>query len=171
MIDNEEEKQGQDPYKEAAKSGDKKEAIDYFAQEADTNPARQVESPEEDEDGHRTLTQVEEESPTDSDLKTTLKRLFPKYSDPTINEVAQAVMVARVFPDTILDRIYLTVVAIVERQETNDEEIDVMMTINLVTTAFEIGLDAKGRADAIELHASAAETENLESLGKSMGAF
>lgn len=158
---------------------------DIFPEVSETNPARDVELPEEEEhqssgNGHRTYAQAEEESPTDSDLKATLKRLFPKYADYYINQVAQAVMVARIFPDTILDRIYLTVTSVLENQEVrieqqiaNKEEepevMDVQMTIDLVTTAYEIGLDAKGRIDAIELAGSAKEAEELESLSRSMG--
>ncbi len=137
----------------------------------DEEPDRDV--PEDDGEvivRQKTLTQVEEESPTDSDLKITLRRLFPRYANKYIDAVAQAVMVARIFPDTILDRIYLTVVSIVERMEVDEVlDIDVMEVINLVTTAFEIGLDAKGRIDAIELHGSAREAEEVENVGRNMG--
>jgi len=162
------------------------EKKDIFPEVSETNPAREVDIPVEEEpqssgNGHRTYAQAEDESPTDSDLKATLKRLFPKFDDPFVNEVAKAVMVARIFPDTILDRIYLTVVSVLENQEVRIEKqvakgeetetMDVMMTINLVTTAFEIGLDAKGRIDAIELQGAAKEAEELESLSRSMGEF
>ncbi len=140
------------------------EKKDIFAENADVLPDREVALPEEYEEpsgnGHKTLTDVEEENPQDSDLKTTLRRLYPKFTNPIINAVAQAVMVARIFPDTILDRIYLTVVAVVEKMENDGEKnIDVMMIINMATTAFEIGLDAKGRIDAIEIHGSSRESE------------
>lgn len=146
---------------------------DLFERMADTKFERDVLMPEDDEepseDGHRSYSDAEAESPTDSDLKTTLKRMFPKFADPYINEVAQAVMIARITPDTILDRIYLTVIAIIEKQEVDSVDVDVMMTINLVTTAFEIGLDAKGRIDAIELAGSAKEAEELAGLSRTMG--
>jgi len=148
------------------------EKKDIFAENADILPERAVDIPEEDEmpsgNGHKSLTDVEEENPQDSDLKTTLRRLYPKFTDPAINSVAQAVMVARIFPDTILDRIYLTTISIIEKQAIRHEDIDVMMTMNMVTTAFEIGLDAKGRIDAIEIHGAARESEDTEGMGRSL---
>lgn len=142
---------------------------DIFPLVPDEQPDREV--PEDEGDGqHKTLTQAEEESPTDSDLKITLRRLFPRFANKYIDSVAQAVMIARIFPDTILDRIYLTVVSIVEKMEVDGvPDIDVMEIINLVTTSFEVGLDAKGRIDAIELHGSARESEEFENVGRGMG--
>jgi hypothetical protein len=48
-----------------------------------------------------------------------------------------------------------------------DDQIDLMLIINLVTTAFEIGLDSKGRVDAIEMHGSR-ESDDLEKLANAL---
>ncbi len=156
MADRPEEKEQPDP---------------FFPLTPSEEPDRDVPDDEDDSgNGHKSLTEAEQEAPTDSDLKITLRRLFPRFANKYIDTVSQAVMVARIFPDTILDRIYLTVVAIVEKMEVDEEEIDVMEIINLVTTAFEIGLDAKGRIDAIELHGSARESElESEGIGSRLG--
>ncbi len=144
-----------------------KEAQEMFRQKSTTVPARKVVIP--DNKRNQSLDSVDDDIGQDSDLKATLKRLFPRFTDDRINPVAQAVMVGRVAPDTILDRIYLTVWSIVDTYEPWDTEMDFWLIVNLVTTAFEIGLDSKGRVDAIELH-GAREDEELGKIADYMQA-
>jgi len=79
-------------------------------------------------------------------------------------------MVGRVLHDTMLDRVHLTVDDIVMNwDELEDGQLHFMYILNVVTTAFEIGLNSKGREDAIQLHGVAHETEELEKLADRVG--
>lgn len=122
-----------------------------------------------DDETHKPLDQAEAESPNQTDLQATLKRLFPHFKHKYIDSVAQAAMVARIAPDIFLDMHYLTVTSVVEEMECDGEEIDVQSVINLVYAALSIGLDGKGRIDALELAGSQRETEELEKLSKGLG--
>lgn len=117
---------------------------------------------------HRSVMEVESESPNLTDLQATLKYLIPKFADEEINKLAQAIMVARVFPDTYLDRMFLTVVSLVEGHKSKDN-IDVMMIINLVDSIFSIGLDGKGRIDIIEVMGKTSASDELEGIKQGIG--
>ncbi len=148
-----------------------KEAEELFNQKAVLVPSRPVVIP----DGKHTksLGEAEDELGQESDLKAVLKRLFPKFPEDVLNKAVravEAVMVGRVSPDTMLDRIYLTVFDIVDSYDPLDLEMDFWSIVNLVTTAFEIGLDSKGRVDAVEVYGkSAKEEEGLERIASMMG--
>ncbi len=116
--------------------------------------------------GHKSLTEAED-SPNITDLQATLKRLFPTFEDDEINKI-KSVMVARIAPDTFMPLLKMTIVSILESHE-EDENIDVMSTINLVNAILTIGLEGKGRVDAISLAGAAREAEELESVSKSLG--
>lgn len=94
-------------------------------------------------------------SPNDSDLIATLKKLLPAFPASLVQEVGQAVlqsiMVSRVFPESYLDRMYLTVVSIIEAHKYDSEPPDVMMIINIVDVAFSIGYDGKTRVELLIL--------------------
>lgn len=141
---------------------------DIFDETADLNPEREVDLPEDEIKKGKSLSDAESETANLTDLQATLKYLIPKFSDGEINKLAQGVMVARVFPDTYLDRMFLSVESLVEHHEVNKPEdpIDVMMIINLVDSIFSIGLDGKGRVDVIEVMGKASMTEELENLNK-----
>ena len=144
-----------------------KEAELIFKKRAVTSPKLQVNIPEVNQP--KSLEEAEDESGLDSDLKATLKRLFPKFPIRILNQVAQAVMVGRVLHETMLDRIHLTVISVVEDwDEKEDGELSVQAVIDMTTTAYEIGLDSKGRVDAIELHSSQNEQDNLERLASNI---
>ncbi len=147
---------------------EEKKTEDYFSRTAELSPEREIEIPEEEEH-HRSLLEVEEETPGATDLQVTLKRLYPKFENEIINMVAVAVMVGRVSPDTFLPRIRMTWMSIMKTVFARRLNADPMMVLNLVTTAFEIGLDGKGRIDAIELAGAAKESEDLERMSKSLG--
>ncbi len=148
-----------------------REAEKIFSDKAVLTPARPVVIP----DGRqaKSLGEAEDELGQESDLKAVLKRLFPKFPESVLNQAVRAVesvMVGRVAPDTMLDRIYLTVYDIVDSYDPRDLSMDFWSIVNLVTTAFEIGLDSKGRVDAIEVHgATSKEEEGLERIASYMG--
>ena len=144
-----------------------REAEEIFKQSSASNARLHVMLPEVK--SAKSFSEVEDDTGLESDLKTTLKRLFPKFPIRRLNSVASAIMVARVLPETMIPRINLTVMSIVEDWDNEvDGELFVMDIQNMVTTAFEIGLDSKGRVDAIEVHGSSQENENLERLASGM---
>jgi hypothetical protein len=103
-------------------------------------------------------------------MQATLQRLFPKFKDKYIDEIASAVMVARISPDVFLDMIYLTVTDIVEDMDAEGEpDISVQAIINKVYATFSIGLEGKGRVDAISLAGAARESAELDAVSKSLG--
>ena len=139
-----------------------KEAKDAFKARASLLPSRKVDIPEQRRG--RSMNEAESDIGEATDLQASLKRLFPKFSIQAINTAASAVMVGRVLPETMLDRIHLTVTAIVEDwDEEKGGACPIMQIINMVTTAFEIGVDSKGRLDVVELH-NATSNEDLEKL-------
>lgn len=114
----------------------------------------------------KSMEESEETHDGESDLKLALKRMFPTFPIAILNTIAKAVMVGRILPDNMLDRINLTVTDLVQRldEQIMNQEVSVMEVINLVTTAYEIGLNSKGRIDVIEMYGSAKENEKLEKL-------
>lgn len=138
-----------------------------FEEQATLAPRRNVKLPEVK--AQKSFSESEEESGQDSDLKSTLRRLFPRFPYAIVNRVCSAVMVGRVLHDSMLDRVHLTVTEIVEDWDEKEYgELHFMEVLNMVETAFEIGLDSKGRVDAIELHGKASESESLEKLASKL---
>ena len=129
-------------------------------------PEREVDVGEGEE--HKSLAEKEAESPNLTDLQTSLKRLFPKFQDIEIDKIAQASMVARIFPDTYMPLLRMTVISLLEKHAPT-EDIDIIGTISLVNAAMSIGLDGKGRIDALELAGSAKDSEEIERLSKGLG--
>jgi len=145
------------------------EAEAMFDKMAETLPARKINIPV-NTSGGRSLGEAEDDEGSPSDLQATLKRLFPKFPERILNLICASVMVGRVLHDTMLDRVHLTVDDIVMNWDTEtDGQLHFMYLLNAVTTAFEIGLDSKGREDAIQLHGVAHETEELEKLADRVG--
>lgn len=109
-----------------------------------------------------------ENTVNDTDLKTTLKRLFPQFSNKTFDIVAQSIMVARITPEIFLDAMRLTVNSVVEEMELEGEDINFQSVVNMIYAAFSIGLDGKGRIDILEVAGAAKETEELDKLSKQL---
>lgn len=133
---------------------------EFFSEVASTSPVRKVDLP--DLGGAMKSRSEAEEEPADlSDLKATLNRLFPRFAVDKIDRVARSAMVARISPDVFQDIIGLTVTDVVEmwnEDEDADGELDVQEVINLVYFAFSIGLDGKGRLDAIQIFSNVTES-------------
>jgi len=113
-----------------------------------------------------------ENSPDISDLQVTLKYLFPDFKDTILAKVTQSVrsiMFSRVTPDMILAQMALTITSIVDRMDAYKEDIDVQAIINMVSTAFEIGLEGRGRAEIVQLYGAQKEAAELEAVTKGLG--
>ena len=145
----------------------RKQSEELYNKFANNLPPREQDD-EDLDDSENTLEESEASASDQSDLKATLQRLFPRFADDAVDRVAQAIMVARVHPESYLDQIYLTVLSILRRYDPR-QRVDVMGTINMVTSAFSIGLDGKGRIDAIEIHGSAKEESELEKIASQFG--
>jgi len=116
---------------------------------------------------HKTLEEKMDEKPDLSDLQSTIRSLFPEFTEDEMNELARIVMVARIAPDVFSDLIYLNTVSLLQKSDPL-KPIDVTGTLTKVYGLFSVGLDGKGRIDQIELHGSAKEEKELEKLGRSL---
>jgi hypothetical protein len=163
--ENEEFKAKFDEAKEKERKSKEAEAI--FEANALTKPKLKVEIPESRRSA--SFSESEDSLGNPSNLQVILKRLFPTFPYKVLNQTCQAVMVGRILPDVMLNRIKLTVIAIVEEwDEEEDGWINIQAIIDMVTTAYEIGLNSKGRVDAVEVNTGVKETEELEKLANSM---
>jgi len=110
-----------------------------------------------------------ENSPNTTDMQAVLQRLFPKFKDKYIDEIASVIMVADIAPDVFLDMIYLTVTDIVEEMDADGEDISVQAIINKIYAVFSIGRERRGRIDSIQLAGAAREAAELENVAKGLG--
>ncbi len=108
------------------------------------------------------------ESPNETDLGRTLRRLFLKFPIEIVDHVAQAVMVAGLAPDVFKDFIYLTVTWIVEKLDAEGADFDVQEVIDLVYCACSIGLDRMGRIDIVKVVGAVNEAD-VERVSRSLG--
>jgi hypothetical protein len=90
-----------------------------------------------------------------------------------LKTVCKSVMVGRVLYDSMLDRVNLTVTSIVDTWDNRpielggDGRLDFQLILDCVTVAYEIGLDSKGRVDAIE-GLGASESKQLNDIANSI---
>jgi len=106
--------------------------------------------------------QAENLSPNDSDLESTLKRLFPSFDDVDIQRVAQVIMLGRVFPDNFSTKVYL-IVSNLAIKHYNDPTFDVISTMMIVEGLCQIGLEGKGRVEAVIVSGNTKEVAEQES--------
>lgn len=125
-----------------------------------TEPDRgdEIEIPD---DVPKSASQAENMSPNDSDLQTTLKRLFPTFDDSDINRIAQVIMLGRVFPDNFSEKVRLIVVGIALKHY-NDPAFDVIQTMMIIEGIAQIGLDGKGRVETVVVSGNAREQVEQE---------
>ncbi len=142
---------------------------DIYRKMAIREPERQIEIdlPKSEGGGHKSLTEAED-SPNITDLQSMLRQLAPKFDNEEIDRVAKAVMVARIAPDTFMPLLKLTIISILEAHE-EDEDIDVMSTINIVNAIMTIGLEGKFRVEICQLAGAVRESQELENVSKSLG--
>ncbi len=87
-------------------------------------PEQEVELEELGEDEGRSLSEVEEETPHQSDLQSVLKYLHPRYRDKRLNELLQSAMASRVFPDNFWAKHRLLVTTLVEEYAEEGKDVD-----------------------------------------------
>ena len=109
----------------------------------------------------QSASETEGTSPNDSDLQTTYKALLPKLKQPDINEMLQLFMVSRIFPDTYLNKKFLTVMSIKRRHP----EIPIMDIENYVDSAMSIGYMGKARVEIVIVQGRAGSPEESEDNG------
>ena len=141
-------------------------ADDTFAKMVTEEPDRE-ELEEELDLNIRSASQQEESSPNDSDLESTLKRLFPTFDNPEIKQVAQIIMLGRVFPENFSIKVYLLVTSIAMRHY-NDPDFDVILTMMTIEGICQVGLEGKGRVEAVIISGNTKEQAEQES---SKGSF
>jgi hypothetical protein len=122
----------------------------------------------------KSMDEEEETGVNDTDFEKFLRKLFPVFPFKKLKTVCAAVMVGRVLYDSMLDQINLTVSSIVEDwddrpiDEGGDGVLHFQTLLDLVTVAYQIGLDSKGRVD-IQEGLGAAETRKLSDVANQFG--
>ena len=99
--------------------------------------------------------ETEGTSPNDSDLQTTYKALLPKLKQADINELMQLFMVSRIFPDTYLNKKFITVMSLKRRHP----EIPIMDLENYVDSAMSIGYMGKARLEIVVVQGRAGQPD------------
>ena len=115
----------------------------------------------------KSLAEAEEDTQQKTDLQSAMKYLLPKYKSQRMNELLQSAMVSRIFPDNLLDKNYLLVMAMIE-ECADDDDIDIVGIISTVQDALSIGYEGRGRIDILEI-AGVAHEEEMEKLSKELG--
>lgn len=115
----------------------------------------------------KTATEEEEETTHKTDMQSVLKALTPQYPDKKLNQKLQPVMVARVFPDNLLDSCKMTVLSRLGDFDP-DEDVDIWGIILATHNAHSIGYEGRGIVDRLEI-AGAARDDELDKLSKELG--
>jgi hypothetical protein len=144
-------------------------AEDLFDSLAGGQPDRQeeVDDINIDELGGASASQAESMSPNDSDLESILKKLFPTFDDVDIQRISQVIMLGRVFPDNFSNKVYLIVSALALKHW-DDPKFDVILTMMQIEGLCQIGLDGKGRVEAVIVSGNTKEQAEQET---KMGTF
>ena len=150
--------------KEPTREPQAEDEAQLYEDMAENLGSRAVEIEEVDAGKQKSLSAKEEDYSDLSDLQGTLKRLYPNLG----NEIANAIMFARVSPDMFLAMIRLLTNAEVRRADPH-KEINISEVAAKYYILSSIGLDGKGRIDSIELAGSARENAELENISKNLG--
>lgn len=116
----------------------------------------------------KSISEAEEETPQRTDLQAVLKTLTPVYKDKELNDMLQAIMVSRVFPDNMLDSCKLMVLRRLQQFDTASPDVDVIGIITAVHSAHSIGYEGRGIVDRLEI-AGVAHEQEMEKLSKELG--
>jgi hypothetical protein len=138
------------------------EERDKFSSMVTEEPARDEEFDADEISNAASASQQESSSPNDSDLESTLKRLFPSFDDPEIKQIAQVIMLGRVFPDNFSTKIYLIVMTLAKSHR-HDPKFNVILTMQVIEGLCQIGLDGKGRVEAVIVSGNTKEQAEMES--------
>ena len=115
----------------------------------------------------KSLSEVEEETPHQTDLQSAMKAIIPRFKDKRMDSLLQPVMVSRVFPDNYLDLNYLLVMSQIEEHE-GEPDIDIVAIITGAQVATSKAYEGKHIIDILEI-AGVAHEEELEKLSKDLG--
>lgn len=115
-----------------------------------------------------TVSEAEQETEMQSDIKYLARLLTPQYKDQILNDELQAVMVARIFPDNMLDSCKMTTLARFMEFDPDNNDFDPWRVILAVHNAHSIGYEGRGIIDRLEL-AGVAHEEEMEKLSKELG--
>ena len=131
-----------------------------------------IEEPEQeidfgDYEAGKSLSEVEEETPHQTDLQSAMKAIIPRFKDKRMDSLLQPVMVSRVFPDNYLDLNYLLVMSQIEEHE-GEPDIDIVAIITGAQVATSKAYEGKHIIDILEI-AGVAHEEELEKLSKDLG--
>jgi hypothetical protein len=134
---------------------------DIFSRMVTEEPDRTEELDNSEVPNYASASQMENSSPNDSDLESTLKRLFPSFEEEEIKSISQVIMLGRVFPDNFSTKIYVIVVAIAKNHR-HDPKFNVILTMQKVEGLCQIGLDGKGRVEAVIVSGNTREQAEME---------
>ena len=115
----------------------------------------------------KSLSEVEEETPHQTDLQSAMRAIIPKFKDKRMDSLLQPVMVSRVFPDNYLDLNYLLVMSMIEEHE-GDDDIDIVGIITGAQVATSKAYEGKHIIDILEI-AGVAHEQEMENLSKELG--
>jgi len=138
------------------------ELKDIYNELVTDEPDREGELEDDIPDAPISSTQAENMSPNDSDLESTLKRLFPFCDTEDIQHIAQFIMLGRVFPDNFSTKVYL-IVTNLALKHWNDSKFDVISTIMIIEGLCQIGLEGKGRVETVIVSGNSKEVAEQES--------
>lgn len=116
----------------------------------------------------KSVTETEEDTGQDSDLKAVLRSISPKSKYPRINDLARPAMVSRIFPDNLLDKQKLIVLSLLEEYDENMDEIPIIDIIQNTQDMLSIGYEGRGIVERLEI-AGVAHEEEMEKLAKDLG--
>jgi len=145
---------------------DKIEEKDRFDELSSEDPDREDEVNEEELDGIPASSyQSDSMTAKDSDLQSTLKTLFPSFEDSELSSIAQIVMLGRGFPETFESNVYL-ITTTLARSHRHDPKFNVILTRQIIEGLFQIGLEGKGRVEAVIVSGN---TKEIAEQGQGMG--
>lgn len=127
-------------------------------------PERELELSDEELAQVSSLSKRTELSPNLSDMQTAMLKLFPEDLMPKARKLLDLLMVGRIAPDVFMSLMRILVKQAVRRSDPR-KPLFVGEMVALIYGVLSIGVDGKGRIDALELAGAAREEQELAKLG------
>jgi hypothetical protein len=127
-------------------------------------PERELELSEDELAGVSSLSKRTELAPNLSDMQTAMIKLFPEDIWPKAKKLYDLVQVGRISPDVFMSLLRIMVKEAVRRSDPK-KPLHIGEMVAMVYSVLSIGLDGKGRIDALELAGAAREEQELSKLG------
>jgi len=124
---------------------------------------RNVNVPNDGSGRNKSYTAAQEETNKLTDMQATFRHLLPNYSITEINDIAQAIMMARIFPQNFRPLFRKIVVMVMRANPDLDPEL-VQIQVN---SAMTIGYDGRCRVEFVEVAGVLGDEEGL-AMGNSM---